>query len=300
MLFVNLPVYLAVLLGACTVGAYFLWKLYTRTLRTRVNRVRRLPATTTAGARRRTANPPVHRRPTDRMRSAEAEQSARQQVATDDPAGTSGDDASSGQSETPKKKVGTKKAAKLAEKERRKEEREADERYREHQRKLEDQAIAKRKKEEEEEERAAAEAAAAEAKRREEEEAREQAEYERMKREFDVEQEGIDSVTLGAEAESELNASLIAAITQAKIIAVEHLALQFNMKTDACVDRLKELLATGQLTGLMDDRGKFVHITEAEYERIAQFIERRGRVSLAELAENGRHLLDLTPLMMKS
>ncbi|OON17831.1 hypothetical protein X801_06325, partial [Opisthorchis viverrini] len=178
-------------------------------------------------------------------------------------------------------------------KERRKEEREAEERYREHQRKIEDQEIAKRKKAEEEAERAEKAAAAAEAKRLEEEAAREQAEYEKMKTEFSVEEEGTEVIQRDSQAEAEFNSQLIAAIREAKIIPVEHLALNFNIKTEACVERLKQLLASGQLTGLLDDRGKFVHITPEEYNAVAEFIEKRGRVTLTELVQNGHKLLKL-------
>ena len=46
----------------------------------------------------------------------------------------------------------------------------------------------------------------------------------------------------------------------------------------------------------MDDRGKFIHITEDEYESVARFIKQRGRVSITELAESSNRLISLSPV----
>ena len=54
------------------------------------------------------------------------------------------------------------------------------------------------------------------------------------------------------------------------------------------IDRVKDLQEEGRLSGVMDDRGKFIYITEEEYEAVARFIRQRGRVSLTELAESSK------------
>ncbi|KAF5399000.1 DDRGK domain-containing protein 1 [Paragonimus heterotremus] len=294
MLFINLPVYLTVLVISCAICGYLLWSFYSKKLKKGGTRIRHLPAATAGGIRRRAPNVPTQRRPAARMHVGEETENAPVEPVERRPTTDGNDSDETLLTETPKKKVGAKKAAKIAEKERRKEEREAEERFREHQRKLEDQEIAKRKKAESEEERAVAAALASEAKRLEEEAAREQAEYEKLKLEFSIEEEGTEVVHRDSKAEAELTTQLIGAIKEAKIIPIEHLALDFNLKTEACVEKLKQLLASGQLTGLLDDRGKFVYITPDEYEAVAQFIERRGRVTLAELVENGPKLLKLS------
>ncbi|CAL8076635.1 unnamed protein product [Calicophoron daubneyi] len=295
---VNLPLYFA-LLGASLIVIIFLsWRFYSKKLKKGGARVHRQPAVIAGGARRRVANVQGVRRPAARMRDVRdsddeavnehAEVEVRERLVNQP---NNDDDENTDQ--TPKKKIGAKKAAKLAEKERRKEEREAEERYREHQRKLEDMEIEKRKKAEAEAEKAAAEAAALEAKRLEEEAAREQAEYEKLKVDFSVEDEGTEVIQRDSKAETEFNAQIIAAIQEAKIIPIEHLALDFGLKTEACVERLRSLLASGQLTGLLDDRGKFIYVTKDEYEAVAQFIEKRGRVTLTELVENGHKLIQI-------
>ncbi|CAH8864475.1 unnamed protein product [Trichobilharzia szidati] len=217
-------------LSAILFGIFIFWKFYGKITKTGGSRPRMRPAATAGGVRRRAGQ----RRVAARMRDAshsEGEERVAENLVENPDAQTSDDDQVQSK-DSPKKKIGAKKAAKLAEKERRKEEREAEERYREHQRKIEDKEIEKRKKEEEAEERAAAAAAAAEAKRLEEEAAREQAEYERLKQEFSIEEEGVDAAQQDNQAEALINSQLIAAIEEAKIIPIEHLSVNLGLKTE--------------------------------------------------------------------
>ena len=43
----------------------------------------------------------------------------------------------------------------------------------------------------------------------------------------------------------------------------------------------------------MDDRGKFIYISEEELQAVAKFIKQRGRISIAELAESSNMLIKL-------
>lgn len=54
-------------------------------------------------------------------------------------------------------------------------------------------------------------------------------------------------------------------------------------------------MSSGRLTGVLDDRGKVIHITNDEYEAVAQYIEKCGRVTLSELVENGHKLIRTGP-----
>lgn len=47
--------------------------------------------------------------------------------------------------------------------------------------------------------------------------------------------------------------------------------------------------------GVIDDRGKFISITPAELDSVADFIRQRGRVSISELAQASNSLINLTP-----
>ena len=61
------------------------------------------------------------------------------------------------------------------------------------------------------------------------------------------------------------------------------------------IDRIKSLQEEERLSGVLDDRGKFIYITREEYEAVAKFIKQRGRVSITELAEFSNKLINLNP-----
>lgn len=49
------------------------------------------------------------------------------------------------------------------------------------------------------------------------------------------------------------------------------------------------------MTGVIDDRGKFIFISEEELKAVATFVRQRGRVSIAELASASNSLINLQP-----
>lgn len=54
-------------------------------------------------------------------------------------------------------------------------------------------------------------------------------------------------------------------------------------------------MESGDLTGVIDDRGKFIFISQEELKAVATFIRQRGRVSLTELASSSNSLINLQP-----
>lgn len=107
---------------------------------------------------------------------------------------------------------------------------------------------------------------------------------------FTVEEEGEDQE---AEDENTLE-QFVEHIQKKKVVVLEELAGEFGMKTQDAIDRVTKLEAMGRITGVIDDRGKFVFITPEEMSKVARFITRRGRVSQAELAAESNKLVDLT------
>lgn len=61
------------------------------------------------------------------------------------------------------------------------------------------------------------------------------------------------------------------------------------------IDRVQRLKESGDLTGVIDDRGKFIFISEEELAAVATFIRQRGRVSIAELVSSSNSLINLQP-----
>ncbi|ODM98613.1 DDRGK domain-containing protein 1 [Orchesella cincta] len=189
-------------------------------------------------------------------------------------------------------KLGAKKRAKLEAKAEKRQQREAEERMRE-ERKAK-QALEQKEREQQQKQEAEDE------KRREEEEKRlreekaqrELEEYMKMKEMFTVEGEGCEVAE--EEEEGNLIEKFIEHIRAKKVILFEELATQFGLKVPDAIDRLTTLVNEGRLTGVMDDRGKFIYISEEELSKFAKFIKQRGRVSIADLVENSASLITLT------
>jgi len=79
------------------------------------------------------------------------------------------------------------------------------------------------------------------------------------------------------------------------VVLLEDLAAHFKMKTQEAIDRVTQMQEDGLLTGVIDDRGKFIYVSQTELDDVAKFIRQRGRVSIAELAESSNQLINLQP-----
>lgn len=195
--------------------------------------------------------------------------------------------------ELPDNKLGAKKRAKLEAKAEKKAAREAEEQLRAEKKKKSELAEDERRKAEEKEKEEVRIREEEEKKAREEKEQREYEEYLKMKEAFSIEEEGFEEGEQGDE--QNLLQEFVNYIKTNKVVVIEDLASQFKLKTQAAIDRIKDLQNDGILTGVIDDRGKFIHVSVQEMEAVAKFIRQRGRVSITELAENSNMLINLTP-----
>lgn len=121
-----------------------------------------------------------------------------------------------------------------------------------------------------------------------------QEEYEEWRHLFEEEEKG-EAADLDMSQNTELLSTFIQYIKDQKVIILEELAYTFKMKTEQCIDRIKQLEQDGLLTGLLDDRGKFIYITEEELDKVKEFIEMQGRVSISELSLESNRLINLKP-----
>ncbi|XP_026319126.1 DDRGK domain-containing protein 1 [Hyposmocoma kahamanoa] len=196
--------------------------------------------------------------------------------------------------EFPDDKMGAKKRAKMEAKMEKKKAREAEEHMREIKKQKDQEMEEERRKKEEEENEKERQREEAERKAEEERKKREQEEYEALKAAFTVEGEGFEE-----NEEQDSNSLLkdfIDYIKAQKVVLLEDLAAHFKLKTQAAIDRIQELQASGEITGVIDDRGKFIYISYKELEDVAKFIKQRGRVSITELAECSNDLINLNPV----
>lgn len=112
-----------------------------------------------------------------------------------------------------------------------------------------------------------------------------------MKAEFQIQEEGFDEEE---DNQDEMVQNFIAYIKTNKVVLLEDLAANFKLKTQAAIDRIIDLQKDNRLSGVIDDRGKFIYISEDELQAVAKFIKQRGRVSISELAENSSTLINLS------
>lgn len=193
----------------------------------------------------------------------------------------------------PEGKVGAKKLRKLQEKAEKRAMREQMEREREERKEHAEAMEEKRKKDELKQKMEEAAREEEERKRKEEEERREYEEYLKLKEEFTIDEEGEEEkIDLNSES---LLEQFINYIKELKVIMLEDLAIHFQIKTQDAIDRIHTLMKEGKLTGVMDDRGKFIYITRAEMEAVAKYIRQRGRISVSDLAKSSNALINLNP-----
>ncbi|XP_061393638.1 DDRGK domain-containing protein 1 [Musca vetustissima] len=190
-------------------------------------------------------------------------------------------------------KMGAKKRAKMEAKEAKRQMREQEMKMREEKKAKDAKLEEERKKLEEQEAELERKKEEAERLAREEQERREHEEYLKMKAAFSVEEEGFEE---DDEEKENLLADFIKYIKDNKVVVLEDLATEFKLKTQQTIERIQELQANGTITGVIDDRGKFIYISEEELESVAKFIRQRGRVSIQELAESSNKLINLTPV----
>ncbi|XP_046348664.2 DDRGK domain-containing protein 1-like isoform X2 [Haliotis rufescens] len=191
-------------------------------------------------------------------------------------------------------KVGAKKLKKLQEKAEKRAAREQEMEERADRKKREALLDEQRKKDDEREKLEEAAREEEEKKIREEKERQEHEEYLKLKEMFSVEEEGQDDAVPDLSSESLLQ-EFISYIKDMKVVILEDLAAHFKLKTQDVIQRVQDLQAEGQLTGVVDDRGKFIYITMDELEDVAKYIRQHGRVSITDLAESSNRLINLNP-----
>lgn len=79
------------------------------------------------------------------------------------------------------------------------------------------------------------------------------------------------------------------------MVNIEEVATEFSLRSSEVVDRIQGLESMGRLTGVMDERGKFIYISLDEMEAVAAYIRKKGRVAIGELAARSNEFIDLEP-----
>ncbi|KJH45383.1 hypothetical protein DICVIV_08550 [Dictyocaulus viviparus] len=113
----------------------------------------------------------------------------------------------------------------------------------------------------------------------------------KLKNSFAIEEEGFDHYE--GEESNNLIEEFVQYVKTSKIVNMDELGSRFGLKSEETVSRLHYFLENGLLEGVMDDRGKFIYITDDELNAVAKFINQRGRITIHELAEYSNKLIRL-------
>jgi len=146
------------------------------------------------------------------------------------------------------------------------------------------------KREAREAERAKKEKEEAERKKKQREE--EEAVYKKWAVEIEVEEEGTEG--LDEAAKEEQLARFLEHIKRQKVVALDDLAMEYEMKTKDVIDHIETMENDGRLTGIMDDAGgKFICITKDEMKQVASFIKSKGRICIDDIVAQSNKIIDL-------
>lgn len=126
-------------------------------------------------------------------------------------------------------------------------------------------------------------------------EKRKQEELDKWASMFSVEETGEEGADADGEDEATLLSRFVEHIKACKVNVLEELGGEFGLKTSDVIQRVRALEAMGHLSGVIDDRGKFICITPDEMKAVAKFVQRKGRVRISTLAQESNKLIDLTP-----
>ncbi|KAL8433483.1 hypothetical protein Efla_001080 [Eimeria flavescens] len=143
---------------------------------------------------------------------------------------------------------------------------------------------------------------AEEERKAEEQRKKEQEEYEEWKKAFKVEAEG--ELEISPEKEAQELERFLAFIRMRKAVELEEIAAEFALKTKCpfavyvqeCIKRIESLQESGRLCGVLDDRGRFLCLTEDELQKVAAALKAQGRFSKeTDLVAVCNRIIRLTP-----
>jgi len=79
--------------------------------------------------------------------------------------------------------------------------------------------------------------------------------------------------------------AMLSHIKEVKVARITTLSSKFAMTSDQVVASIREAEGLGLLTGVMDERGKYIHVEETEVDALRGFIKQRGRVTIEQLVD---------------
>lgn len=80
-----------------------------------------------------------------------------------------------------------------------------------------------------------------------------------------------------------------------KVVELEDLAVNFGIPNKSVIQRIRDLEADDVLTGILDDRGKYIYIEKEEIESLLNCVEKKGKFTKSEMISEFSKLVRLEP-----
>jgi hypothetical protein len=116
--------------------------------------------------------------------------------------------------------------------------------------------------------------------------------YNQWKGGFAVAEEGEEQVDFDSE---DLINDFINYIKLRKVVSLEDLSGVFKIPAGEVVERLKALESQNRICGIVDDRGKYICLTEKELQAIENIFMKKGRISKADLIKECNKIIRFQP-----
>ena len=126
----------------------------------------------------------------------------------------------------------------------------------------------------------------------EEKKKKEDEEYDQWKDFIKVGEEGEEGIDFNKE---EVINQFLDYIKIRKVVSLEDLSGTFKLNPNKIVEKLNQYEKEGRIMGIIDDRGKYIYITEKEMGLIEKMLTNRGRISKADLIKECNRLIRFEP-----
>ena len=127
-------------------------------------------------------------------------------------------------------------------------------------------------------------------------------EEERKKKEDELYDQWKDKIKVGEEGEEGIDFTKEETINQfldyikiRKVVSLEDISGTFKLNPNKIVELLNKYEKEGRIMGIVDDRGKYIYITEKEMGLIEKMLTNRGRISKTDLIKECNRLIRFEP-----
>ena len=117
-------------------------------------------------------------------------------------------------------------------------------------------------------------------------------EYDQWKDFIKVGEEGEEGIDFNKE---EVINQFLDYIKIRKVVSLEDLSGTFKLNPNKIVEKLNQYEKEGKIMGIIDDRGKYIYITEKEMGLIEKMLTNRGRISKTDLIKECNRLIRFEP-----